>query len=338
MERGDRGCGVALPGGAVETVHRLPLLLAQQRGELGEGRHPAVAGQPRGDCQHEHRAQAVALAPRMAVLGHGAEKLEQRAQLRRVGRCLEGCALPGRILVRLAQGAGGVGLQFVHENLLGPAVTAPPRGGARLARIAAGEAQRAPVGGPVAGAGKECRVHERLGQQERPAVLDEHVVREPPQAQAEHSRGQVAGVPARQNHEAGILDDEVQTAQLLLPGPADPAVPGPEPERGGLPAEQRNPGLPQHGDMAQSLAEQPVERQIVVPRHQAVPSAVFPGPPRRTHPHGAQIQIAEAARRRLHVPKLTDPEQNVHPWAQEPAETADRCGNCAGAGLSSTTA
>ena len=80
VERRDRRVGVALPAGAVETACGLELLLAQQAGELREGRHAAVAGQPRGDRQHEHGAQAVALAPRVTVLRHGAEELAQAAQ------------------------------------------------------------------------------------------------------------------------------------------------------------------------------------------------------------------------------------------------------------------
>ncbi len=135
VERRDRRVGVALPAGAVETACGLELLLAQQAGELREGRHAAVAGQPRGG---------------------------------------------------LAQGRAGVGLQFEHENLLGLAVMEPGRRRTRLARIAAGHAQRAPVRGPVASPGKAGRVHERFRDQHGVSVRRQHVVRQPPQAQAEH--------------------------------------------------------------------------------------------------------------------------------------------------------
>ena len=153
VERRDRRGGVALPAGAVETAHRLPLRLAQQAGELREGRHAAVAGQPRGDRQHEHGAQAVALAPRMAVLRHCVEELEQAVQLRRVRGRAAGRALPGGLVGGLAQGRVGVGLQFEHQNLPGLAVTAPRRRSARLARIAAAEAQMtAPARAPLTAA------------------------------------------------------------------------------------------------------------------------------------------------------------------------------------------
>ena len=98
MERRDRRGGVALPAGAEETAHRLPLRLAQQTGDLREGRHAAVAGQPRGDRQHEHGAQTVALAARVTVLRHRAEELEQAAQLRRVRGRAAGRALPGGLV------------------------------------------------------------------------------------------------------------------------------------------------------------------------------------------------------------------------------------------------
>ncbi len=44
VERRDRRRGVALPTGAVKAARGLELLLAQQAGELREGRHAAVAG------------------------------------------------------------------------------------------------------------------------------------------------------------------------------------------------------------------------------------------------------------------------------------------------------
>ena len=50
-------------------------------------------------------------------------------------------ALTGGLLGGLAQGGGGVGLQFEHENLLGLAVMAPLWRGSRLACIAASERQ-----------------------------------------------------------------------------------------------------------------------------------------------------------------------------------------------------
>ena len=89
----------------------------------------------------------------------------------------------------------------------------------------------------------------------------QHVAREPSQAQAEHPRGQVgSALPGGQNHEAGVLRDQMQALPLLLRGPADPAVPGRQLKRGGLPAHQCDPTLPQRCDMRQGLAEQALER------------------------------------------------------------------------------
>ena len=187
MERGNRRGGVALAAGAVEAAHVLPLPRRQLGGELGEVGHAAVAGEATGDRQREHRAQFVALAPGVAVVGHAAEELEQAAQLLPVRLGAGGC-LQGGVVRRLTQLVPGMGLQFVHENLLGPAVAAPGRRRCRLARVAAGAAQRAPVGGPVAGAGKALRVDERFGEQDGEAVRRPHVARQPPQAQAEHPR------------------------------------------------------------------------------------------------------------------------------------------------------
>ena len=88
----------------------------------------------------------------------------------------------------------------------------PVRRGARLARIAAGHAQRAPVRGPVAGPGKAGRVHKGLRDQQRESVCRQHVFRQSPQAQAEHPRSEIRDMKSRQDHKAGILGDEVQTA------------------------------------------------------------------------------------------------------------------------------
>ena len=109
----------------------------------------------------------------MALVGHAPEELEQAAQLL-VVRLADGGCLPG-VVRRLAQLVLGVRLQFIHENLLGSAVAALGRRRCRLARVAPGAAQRAPVGGPVAGAGEALRVDERFGEQDREAVRSPHI-------------------------------------------------------------------------------------------------------------------------------------------------------------------
>ena len=67
----------------------------------------------------------------------------------------------------------------------------------------------------------------------------------------------------------------MQASKLLLCAPADPVVARGQLERPGLPADEREPGRAHSRDMAQSLAEHPVKRQIVMGRYQPVPAPVF---------------------------------------------------------------
>ena len=68
----------------------------------------------------------------------------------------------------------------------------------------------------------------------------------------------------------------MQAPELLLRRPADPAVARAQLERAGLPADQREPSLAVDRDMAKSLADDAVERQVVVLLHQPVPAPVLP--------------------------------------------------------------
>ena len=106
-----------------------------------------------------------------------------------------------------------------------------------------------------------------------------------------------------QDQKARVLCEKVQAAPSLLRGPADPAIPGRELERGGLPAQQRNLGPAQRRDMAQALPEQAVERQVVMGRDQAVPATVLLRTVGGAHADGAQIQVAAARGQRLHPPQ-----------------------------------
>ena len=151
---------VALSAGAARTPHRRALLLVEHGGELGEGRHAPVAGVAGHDRQYQHGAQAVALAPGVAVVCHLAQALEQAAQLGRLRRCRADRAPLGGILLGLTQGLPGVGLRFVQEDLLRLAVVEPSR--PRLPSPAAKEAQATPVGSPTAGAREARPVHERF--------------------------------------------------------------------------------------------------------------------------------------------------------------------------------
>ena len=325
VEGGDRGRGVALFGRAPERTHRLELLLGEQGGELGERVHPPVSGKPGGDGDHQNGVERIALAPGMAVLGHLTQTLEQAAQPGRGHRLgvllgVPVCRHPGT-----AQRLGGAVCQSEHEDLLGLTVVAPARCPSGLTGKAPRQPQRAPVRRAVAGAGKSRDVHERLRQKSRISVHRLDVLRQPPQAQPQHTGGQVRHSARRQNDEARVVGDQMQTPELLLGRPPDPAITRAQLERAGLPADQCEPGLAMHRDMAQALADDAVERQVVVLLHQPVPAPVLLRAPGRTHRDRAQINGRIRDRQRRHdrhtaTPRMKWPApRSPHPdhWADK---------------------
>ena len=122
-----------------------------------------------------------------------------------------------------------------------------------------------------------------------------------PQAQPQHPRGQVRHPAGRQDDEARVVRDQMQAPELLLRRPADSAVARGQLERAGLPADQCEPSLAMHRDMAQALADDSVEPQVVVLRHQPIPAPVLPRAPSRAHRDRAQII-------------WTNPGQVASPW------------------------
>ncbi len=289
VEGGDRGRGVALLARAVERAHGLELVLAEQGGELGERGHAPVAGEPGRDGDCEDRLERIALAPGMAALGHLAQALEQAAQPGRGHRIGSGLAVPVRRRPDLAQRLGGVCGQFEHEDLLGLAMVAPACRASGLAGKAPRQPQRAPVGRAVTGAGKARGIDEGLGQQDRVSMHRLDVLGQPPQAQPQHPRGQVGHPAGRQDDEARVVGDQMQAPELMLRRPADPTVARGQLERARLPADQCEPSLAVHRNMAQALADDAVKRQVVVRRHQPVPAPVLPRTPGRAHLDRAQI-------------------------------------------------
>ena len=292
LEGGDRGRGVALPGGAQERAHGLELVLAEQAGELGKGGDPAVAGQTGRDGERQHGVQRVAFAPGAAALRHLAEAFEQTAQTRRGHGLGSGLAVPLGRRLGLAQRFGSIGGEFKHEDLLGLTVMAPARRATGLPGIATGEAQRAPVRRAVAGPGKARRINERLCQKHRIAVQFPHVARQPAQAQPQDPRGQIGHRARRQDDKARVVGNQMQAPELLLRAPADPVVARGQFERTRLPADERKPSRAQCRDMAQALAEHAMKRKVVMAHHQPVPATVFLRTPSRTHRHRAQINVA----------------------------------------------
>ncbi len=300
VEGGDRGRGVALLGGAPEGAHRLELLLGEQGGELGECVHPPVAGKPGGNGKGQNGVERIALAPGMAVLRHLAQTLEEAAQPGRGHRLGVLLGTPVCRHLNRAQRLGGAVCQFEHEDLLGLAVVTPARRPSGLAGKAARQPERAPVGRAVAGAGETRDVHKGLGQKSRISVRRLHVLRQPPQAQPQHPRGQVGHPLRRQDDEARVVGDQMQAPELLLGRPPDPAIARAQLERAGLPADQCEPDLAMHRDMAQALADDAVERQVVVLLDQPVPAPVLARAPGRAHPDRAQINGRIQSRQRRH--------------------------------------
>ena len=126
------------------------------------------------------------------------------------------------------------------------------------------------------------------------------VLRQPSQAQPQNPRGQVGYSLRRQDDEARVVGDQMKALELLLRRPADPAVARGQLERARLPAEQCEPTLAMHRDMAQPLADDTVEPQVVVLGHQPVPAPVLLRPPGRAHRDPAQINGRIRGRQRRH--------------------------------------
>ena len=87
---------------------------------------------------------------------------------------------------------------------------------AGLAGKAAGVAQRLPVRRAVARAGEPASIHEHLGQKDGISMHRLDVLRQPPQAQPQHPRGQVAHPLRRQDDEARVVGDQMQAPELQL--------------------------------------------------------------------------------------------------------------------------
>ena len=112
-----------------------------------------------------------------------------------------------------------------------------------------------------------------LGEQNWMAMHRAEIVGHPANAQPQHPRGQVRRAASGQDEEPSVVGDEVKAAKLLLGQPPDPPVTGLELERAGVPADEREPVLAKHRDVAHASPDQPPERQIVVRGHQRIPAA-----------------------------------------------------------------
>ena len=120
------------------------------------------------------------------------------------------------------------------------------------------------------------------------------VAREPAKAQPQHPRSEVRRGAPGQDEKPRVVGNQVKAAKLLLGQPPDPAVAGPQLERAGVPANEREPQLAEHGDVAHASPDQAPERQIVVRAHQRIP----PAPLACAH-RGADRDLAQPSRNPL---------------------------------------
>ncbi len=90
-----------------------------------------------------------------------------------------------------------------------------------------------------------------------------------------------------QQQETRLIGHQEQPLAALQGTPADPALAGGAVQRGGMPADQSQPALAVHGDLAQALATEVAEAEIVPLAHQLVPARLLVGP-HRPDPHLAQ--------------------------------------------------
>ena len=152
----------------------------------------------------------------------------------------------------------------MKEHELGPCVLA-------VALPAAGEAAGAPdldpVGGAVDRAPEERRVHERLRQEHVVTEAGRPVPHQTAHAQREHARAEVA-LTAGQDQEAGVVGDQVQTAELEAAVPADPAVARAALQRRRREHQERQPSPSMVRDIAHGFAHPRHRAEVVVCLHQ----------------------------------------------------------------------
>ena len=133
-----------------------------------------------------------------------------------------------------------------------------------------------------------------------------------PQAAPQHPRGQVPGPRRyRQDQKPRVVADQVQAPELHRPVPAQPAIPRCALERSRLPAQQRQPVPAPHRDVTQPAARELPKPQVVVPRHEIVPSSALVRA-RQPHFHLAhdQLSLVESI---CHAPLYTNRHRKASP-------------------------
>ena len=210
-----------------------------------------VSGELRRRRDGQHGGQRIAPSAPAPELRDRVQTLEQAAHTIRAQRHRLAFASPVRGIVEGAKLLARVGHQGVDENLLRSTVGGPRHRHPGVARESLRAPQRLPVRRPVARASEAAGIDERFCDQDRVPMHCAEVAREPAKAQPQHPRGEVHR-PLRlgQDHEPGVVRNQMQAPELLLGQPPDPLIAGPQLERARLPANQCEPALAQHRDVS----------------------------------------------------------------------------------------
>ena len=281
-------------------------LLAQRPPEVAQLGQCLTTGQTRSKQDRQRGAHRIAQAAAAARVGDLVEEAAQGAPLSIVEHEPGLVWPPGGLRPRGRELLPRVAPQRVDEHALGRAVVPIADRAAAHAPEALRGADLEPVGGAVAGSSEACRIHKRFGQEQRAAVQALPLARQLAQAQAEHARGQMgAATGLAQQQETRLIGHQEQPLAALQGTPADPAVAGGAVQRGGMPADQSQPALAVHGDLAQALATEVAEAEIVPLAHQLVPARLLVGP-HRPDPH-----LAQRKRVLSHVPSYRTPKTGL---------------------------
>ena len=275
-------------------------------GELGERSHAVVSGELRGRRDGQHGGQPIAPSAPAPELRNRVQTLEQAAHTIRAQRHRLAFASPVRGIVEGAKLLARVGHQGVNENLLRSTVGGPRHRHPGVARESLRAPQRLPVRRPVARASEAAGIDERLGEQSRMSMDLSHVAREPTHALSQRPRSEVHR-PLRlgQDHEPGVVRNQMQAPELLLGQPPDPLIARPQLERPGLPADEREPALAQHRDVSHAAPHEGAKGQVVMGAHQLVPALALRCTHGRTHRHLAQ-SLGNRAEHRLDLVPAAD--------------------------------
>ena len=195
-----------------------------------------------------------------------------------------------------AQPLARVAHQRIDQDLLWSALGEPGRDRAGLAGNPARLPKRLPVRRAVARPENEAAIHERFGNQHRMSMRGAEVVGQPANVQPHHPRSEVRRGAPGQDGEPRVVGNQVKAANLLLGQPLDLPVTNLELERTGVPADEREPMLVEHLDLAHVAPHQSPDRHILVRVSQRIPPAPLAGGHCRT-----DRELAQMSRNRIEL-------------------------------------